>query len=95
MSKSCNQIGLTVNAAWEDYERLLELRGDTREPRLYYDAGKLGIEGCPLDWDKCVSDFIDELLEDEEDLIDAVMAEENSRDNQRVSWEQVKQELSL
>lgn len=90
-----DQIAISVNATWDDYEHLLELRGDRREPRIFYDAGKLGVEGFFSDWDKPIIDFVDELLDDDEDLISAIAAETDSQNEQRISWEDVKQLLSL
>lgn len=93
--KTMEQMQILVSASWEDYEKLLELRGDGRTPSMAFDSGKLEIQGFPEDWSDSLRLFIQELIEDEEDLIDALAAEENAENNQRIPWEEVKRQLNI
>lgn len=87
-------VNFAVEATWDEYEQLLEIRGDRREPQLCFDTNKLGIEGFPEAWDEPVKLFIQELLENEEDLHDAIAAEEDGENEHRISWEEVKRGLT-
>jgi hypothetical protein len=88
-------IRILISASWEDYEDLLELRGDRKDPSLAFDSGNLEIEGYPEEWSDGLRIIIQELIEDQEDLLDALAAEEESGQNERISWEEVKRELKL
>lgn len=86
-------ISLSIKGSWEEFEHLLQIRGDCKEPQLAFDNDRIGIDGCPELWNELVITFVSELMEEEEDLVDAIAAEEGS--NQRIPWEVVKQELGL
>lgn len=66
---------MSIRATEQDFEKLLEIRGDCREPELAFNGDKLGIDGYPELWNEFVTTFINELLKDEEDLKAAIAAE--------------------